>query len=215
MIGGGVQLGQKQLVDGDQLPFRHIYSAIGSGAEPIPEGAVSVTITVYGAGGGGSRVSGSQGFGGGSGGVATRMVAVDPGDWGNGVLWEVTDPGYGRSGSIGNGSSALSNGVSSGTDAPGLAAWTGQMSAFGAKGATTAAAGAGGTAQGGTANTNGAAGGTFKGGNAPGTDGGDGGQTPGADGSAYGGGGAGGFKSDGQQTDGGDGGAGAVIFDWS
>lgn len=209
----GMILGQGPITAGETLPFRHSYTLVGAGAEIVPEDAVQVVITIIGNGGGGSRVSSAQGWGGGSGAKATRTVAVDPADWGNSILYEITPAGLGRSGSIGSGGDGGVINLSSGVSTPGLTNWTGEMACYLARGATTGAVGAGGIADGGSVNTPGVAGAAYKGGTAPG--GGAGGQTNGADGSAPGGGGAGGFKADGLQMDGGDGAAGVLIFDWS
>lgn len=213
----GMNLGQGRLVTGEVLPFRHTYTDVGAGVELVPAGAVQVIMTIIGNGGGGSRVGSSQGFGGGSGGKTTRTVAVVPGDAGKAILYEITPPGLGRSGSIGAGADGGVINLSSNVPTPGtgLTNFTGTMACYFARGASTSAAGAGGVADGGVGATNtaGAAGGLPVGGSAPG--GGLGGQTNGADGASPGGGGAGGFKLDGLQMDGGDGAPGCIIFDWS
>lgn len=211
--GAGMQLGQKRLADGDRLPFRVEFNQIGFGASVVPADSVQLVITIIGNGGGGARTNGAQSYGGGGGAKSTRTIVIDPADWGGGVLWEIRDPGYGRSGSIGNGSDALGVGISIGVDNPPFVNYTGSMSCNGAKGGTTTAAGAGGAAIGGDVNTPGLAGAQPKGGNS--ADGILGGQSAGADGGTPGGGGAGGLKAFGVQSDGGDGGLGCIILEWS
>lgn len=182
-----------------------------SGTVAVPSGATSLTIKVQGNGGGGALTNlSATAYGGGAGGYSVKGPIDVTGEAGETLAWTLGSPGIGALNTQGLGTPGGSATVTSAT----LANWTGTITCNGGTGGTPYAPGEGGTATGGTSNTDGADG-TQQTGGASGSllsrsSG------PGLPGKSGGGGGPGLYVPSEQfQYQGGDGGPGFILFEFS